>query len=139
MTYRKRAKSGYCGGKAYKEKSNRQERQYKKAEIKQQIDEHEDGNGFRYRHVSKIARNDQQKLENNIRWHERIIDKWNGRTDFFGGLVSRLRHDLKKLKAKWDEKYGDMRHCNYCNKTTPTIKEDCTICGLSNPYKDEKR
>lgn len=110
MSYKKRARSGWEGGKGYKKKSNRSERMYENKEIRDELEEFNQGEEFRYKHKSKVTKNDKMRLESQISWYKRTIDRYRDRisTDgYFFGFVTSFKHTYEKLKQKWDEKYGN--------------------------------
>ena len=103
MTYKKRARSGWNGD---KKRSNEKERQYEKEEIRQALEEHEQGEDFRYRRVSRTP-NKIKRLEYRIAWYREVDNNWTGR-DVFGiwgrnywsDAAKKLEEKLKKLLMK---------------------------------------
>ena len=116
MTYKKRGRSGYECGKGYKSKSNRDEGRYAKKEIEQSLKEHEAGEDYKYKHQSLRNINEKARLENRIKKYTKYVKEWKDFAKRGGkwamGHLSRLRHELKKTKEKWKEKYGDKDDTN---------------------------
>ena len=101
MTYKKRARSGWNGD---KQRSNEKERQYEKEEIRQALEEHEQGEDFRYRYSSKNP-NKIARLEYRIEKYKKYADETKGHHGWWGfswwiDSVKKLEKQLKKLLEK---------------------------------------
>ena len=106
MSYRKRAKGNWNGGKSRKEYSNRQERQFEKTEISQAMQEYDEGESFRYLHRSKRTPNEKARLEARINWYEQMIEHY-GDFDLLGYKWS---DRLIECKEELEKKYGNLEN-----------------------------
>ena len=103
--YKKRGRAGWVGKKEAKGKIHR-ERNYEKQEIRQALQEIEEGDDYRYLHKAKRVKNEKARLENTIRWYERTIEKYKQREwGIFGS--GWLESGYRKALAKYKEKFGD--------------------------------
>ena len=110
MSYKKRARSGWCDGKGYKDQANRSERTYAKEEINREMKEFESGEGFLYKHLSRKKLTKEQKLDKNIAWYEKVIEEYDrpnmadrANDSWFSRTLRSWKRHLKKLKEKRDE------------------------------------
>lgn len=107
--YKKRAKSGWCGGKAYKNDSNRKERNYEKKEIQEEIRMMEED----YRHTTpkkKIFKDPIKEKIHNLKKKIRHDEKYlrifsqhgsgGGFDKYIKSSIDRLTHSIKKNKEK---------------------------------------
>ena len=110
-SYKKRAKSGWCGGKAYKKDSNRSERQFEKEEIQKALHEMEQGEDFRYKYKAKKQLTPTQrkyKQLNSIklylkRWESKSFpkDSWIMRViNSYKNMIKKLKQQIKELENK---------------------------------------
>lgn len=104
MSYKKRAKDGWNCGKSYKRDSNKQERIYEKGEIRQAMQEYEEGEDYKYPHKAKRTHNRKMQLENRIEKYERWIKD---RTWMDGWWTEHLKKSLEKMKNEYAEKFVD--------------------------------
>ncbi len=107
--YRKRGRSGWSAGKKYKESANRSERQHEKAEIRQEVEQHTQGEDYKDKYKKPARKkNDQARAESLINWYKQALCKRSGFAHLRSGpWGSRLRSELEKLKKKYKEKYGE--------------------------------
>jgi hypothetical protein len=106
MSYKKRARAGWCTSKKECKEKIYKERQYEKKEIKQALTEMDAGEDFRYPHY-KASPNPEKKLEGRIKSIENNIFCWtrrkeSGRYDYWAGdhlnwLKTWLYETKKKL------------------------------------------
>ncbi len=120
-SYKKRAKSGWAGKTEMKTTGIRKERQFERQEVKSLLDEHRQGEDFRYKHVGKRNKNEKIRMEHRIYWYERIIEKYKRMREErkAQGFSTSLSYwgdgywesSLNKLKKKYEEKYGIENDC----------------------------
>lgn len=104
MSYRKRAKDGWCSGKKYKQQSNQNERQFEKTEIRQAMQEFEEGEDYKYPHKAKRNHNRKMQLENRIAKYERWLGEMSGLGSWW---KDSLKESLEKMKSEYAEKFMD--------------------------------
>jgi hypothetical protein len=105
MTYKKRAKSGWCSD---KHESNKDERQYEKKELKQELNEYEQGDEFRYRHIKKKKKKtEEERLRSNISYYNSLIAKWsrygldNGApNEWLRDILNGYKHSVNKYEKQ---------------------------------------
>lgn len=105
MSYRKRAKGSWNCGKDYKKDSNRSERIYEKQEIREELEEYEQGEDFRYKYHRVKPKSQVEKVESQIRWYEKALRRWkdyfdNNDDNYFTRYVKSLKSRLKRLETK---------------------------------------
>jgi hypothetical protein len=116
VTYKKRAKGGWSGGKRYKKQSNRDERQYEKEELSQALQEEFEGPEFRYKHVAKRKElTEEQRLEKQkarylfwiVRWKQHIERRATVQEDswlkYIRGVVESYKATVRKIEKKLEE------------------------------------
>tara|TARA_R100000951_G_scaffold101420_1_gene92916 strand:- start:12930 stop:13337 length:408 start_codon:yes stop_codon:yes gene_type:complete len=135
MSYKKRARAGWCTSKKECKEKIYKERQYEKEEIKQAFDEIEAGDDYRYRWGGNKKKNEKARMEYRIKYYEQMWQTYGDRYSWFGSYKARAREERKKYFEKYGDKNKELRRCNYCRLDTPTKEEDCTICNMSKPNK----
>jgi hypothetical protein len=99
VTYNKRQKGGWNGGKANKGNRKAREREYVKKDIKQQIDEQDP----EYRvHYNKRTPNRKARLEYEVGFYERLIKKYKD-NKINSRFANWFRDSLRKAKKKLKE------------------------------------
>ncbi len=115
-TYKKRGRSGYAGSKEAKSKI-RQERQFSKQEITEELKQHQQGEDFRYKHKSKATPNPKRRLENQISRCELRVSRWErySKESLNSWCIDHcnyLRNQLIKLKDRYESKFGEVNDCS---------------------------
>ena len=116
MSYKKRAKAGWCTSKKECKEKIYKERQYEKKEVKQALEEMDAGDDYRYPHY-KASPNPEKKLEGRIKSIEQNINMWtrrkesanyeywaNNHLNWLKSWLNSTKDKLKKLKDKKEQK-----------------------------------
>ena len=102
--YKKRARAGYCSGKGYKKESNASERMHEREEIKDELNQIAQGEGFRYKHKKKAKkRTELERIECQITRddkHLRIMLGWRNGNKWFGDHIVAVRNRIRHYKTK---------------------------------------
>lgn len=134
-TYKKRAKEGWETGKGAKKNSNRQERQYEKQEVREELAEYEEGEDFKYKRKSQKIFKGNKKLIHSLETKIARIEKWLRRLNLYensscwiGNRIESGKQELKKLKKEL--RIGSQQAKEGKGKTSEELKKD-----LTNPKK----
>lgn len=115
--YSKRAKNGWRCGKNHKREANKEERIYAKEDIRQELEQYEQGEDFRYKHSSKSTPNKKHQLQSQILHYEKRLESWeisakqseterpSAMGSWYINHCNWMRSHLKKLKNTYEEKY----------------------------------
>ena len=97
--YTKRMKGNWNQGKRCK--GDAEERQYAKAEIKQELEANDEN--YLVKHKGKKKKNEKARLEHWIDWYEKTIQEYERRGTGHGSHPNYLRDSLRKAKMKLEK------------------------------------
>lgn len=102
--YKKRGQAGWNGRKTAKEISKYKERQFSKTEIKQEMQEHLEGDEYRYRHKKSPTPNEKARLEYNLSLYKKWAAAAKARGEMSGwcGYHTYLS-DIEKIEKQIEE------------------------------------
>ena len=134
MSYKKRAKNGWCDGKSYKRISNSKERMHEKEEIRAVLNEIEDLPRRLFiedvreemedmypprkelAHKEKQARNSKLKKERKIKkyskllnWYEKIVKRYDNNGFSLGSYIDGFKSSCRANIVKYKEKLNKLK------------------------------